>query len=151
MDVAFLSRRTFKNNIFSARTKHPVNAQKEISICQHIGFFYIGKNPGNSEVLIHAFDIGSSFDLLDDAREALLSITQGEDGIILPEVIFCGPKLPVRFIRILLDFLQSHTELSEIPLILDASGLSERELNEHRKNKFFDEIIFLDELDSTKL
>jgi lipopolysaccharide/colanic/teichoic acid biosynthesis glycosyltransferase len=69
----------------------------------------------------------------------------------IPEIIFCETKFDLAAIRNFRNFLNSHSSLSSIPFVLDASNLAQTELELHKKAKLSDEILFLQETAEEKL
>jgi len=128
---------------------YSVNEQNAIAY-KNSGFYYIGKNSGNIEKLVKVFKRGYASEGLENAR-AELNRSLDQEKNVVPEIIFCEPQFGFSSIKNFCLFLRSHKELSSIPFVLDATNLSEKELNLYRKHKLLDEIIFLNEYDEKSL
>jgi lipopolysaccharide/colanic/teichoic acid biosynthesis glycosyltransferase len=151
MDVAVGPARTLTNKIFSDRFIRPAYAVKEKPNCLYSGFYYVGKNAVNSNILKKSFERWDTFEVLENAKTALVNCLGADEHITIPEVIFCAPGSGADSLKDLRCFLDIDPALSAIPLILDGSGLSEKELNDQRKSGSFDEIVFPDIIDKTRL
>jgi lipopolysaccharide/colanic/teichoic acid biosynthesis glycosyltransferase len=117
---------------------------------QYSGFYYIGKNTSYMEQLVKMYKRGYASDALDNAKAELLRSLEQEKNII-PEVIISEAKFDFAAIRNFMIFLKQHPALSSIPFMLDASGLSEKELKSYKKNTRPDEIIFMESCDERTL
>jgi lipopolysaccharide/colanic/teichoic acid biosynthesis glycosyltransferase len=117
---------------------------------QYSGFYYIGKNTSYMEKLVNMYKRGYASEALENAKAELIRSLEQEKNII-PEVILCEARFDYAAIRSFTVFLKQHPALSSIPFMLDASGLSEKELKAYKKNTRPDEIIFLEDCDEPKL
>jgi lipopolysaccharide/colanic/teichoic acid biosynthesis glycosyltransferase len=117
---------------------------------QYSGFYYIGKNTSYMEQLVNMYKRGYASEALENAKAELLRSLEQERNII-PEVILCEARFDFAVIRSFTEFLKQHPALSSIPFIMDASGLTEKELKLYRKNTRPDEIIFLENCDEHSL
>ncbi len=117
---------------------------------QYSGFYYIGKNTSYMEKLVNMYKRGYASEALENAKAELIRSLEQEKNII-PEVILCEARFDYAAIRSFMIFLKQHPALSSIPFMLDASGLSEKELKAYKKNTRPDEIIFLKDCDEPKL
>jgi lipopolysaccharide/colanic/teichoic acid biosynthesis glycosyltransferase len=114
------------------------------------GFYYIGKNSANIEKLVKIFKRGYASEMIENAKSELKRCLLQEKNNI-PEIIFCETKFDLAAIRNFRNFLNSHSSLSSIPFVLDASNLTQNELELHKKAKLSDEILFLQETGEEKL
>jgi len=108
------------------------------------GFYYIGKNSANIEKLVNIFKRGYASEMIENAKSELKRCLLQEKNNV-PEVIFCESQFDLAAIRNFRIFLNSHSCLSSIPFVLDASNLSLNELELHKKAKLCDEILYLQE------
>ncbi|HZG23672.1 MAG TPA: sugar transferase, partial [Chitinophagaceae bacterium] len=84
--------------------------------------------------------------------ESALSILKRMPGKLdLPDMILIDASLKDSSLITLQRFLSVHPNLSMVPFVLDASGLGENEVKKMRKIRFFDELLFLDDVDPGKL
>ncbi|HLX93444.1 MAG TPA: hypothetical protein VKR32_17290, partial [Puia sp.] len=142
MDVEFVFSKASQNTLFSDSTSCPDHAAERKSFTPIKSFYYIGEIAGNSSAMFNLCEMASSFDTLENARSALTRGQKKMEQPLFPEVICCAPGFPVKSLKIFRSFLDSDPALSQIPFVLDGSGLSNKELDDHRKNKCVDEIIF---------
>ncbi|MBS1948953.1 MAG: sugar transferase [Bacteroidetes bacterium] len=70
---------------------------------------------------------------------------------VIPEIIFCESKFGFTAINSFYHFLKSRQSLSDIPFVLDAANLSEKDLFLYRKHRLFDDIILIEEYDEKNL
>jgi lipopolysaccharide/colanic/teichoic acid biosynthesis glycosyltransferase len=117
---------------------------------QYNGFYYIGKNSSYMEKLVGMYKRGYASEALENAKAELIRSLEQEKNII-PEVILCEARFDYAAIRSFTVFLKQHPALSSIPFMLDASGLSEKEIKLCKKNTRPDEIIFLEACDEPML
>jgi lipopolysaccharide/colanic/teichoic acid biosynthesis glycosyltransferase len=152
MDFTFLPKANFKNKTFARYTVGAYNAYqpKERTSYSHNGFYYIGKNADNIEKLVKVFKRGYASEILENAKFELKRSLEQEKNVI-PEIIFCEGHFDFTAIKNFSQFLKNHPVLSSIPFVIDANGLSEKELNNYKKNKLPDEIIFLEDYNEKNL
>ena len=117
---------------------------------QHSGFYYIGKNTSHIEKLINIYKRGYASEWLESAKTELKRSLELDKNMI-PEAIICEARFDFAAVRNFMQFLSQHPVLSSIPFILDGSGLSEKELDFHKKNTRPDEILFLQSCDEKSL
>jgi lipopolysaccharide/colanic/teichoic acid biosynthesis glycosyltransferase len=155
MDFTFLpSKANLKNRTFARYTisgyNSSFNNNKGRAAYSHNGFYYIGKSADNIDKLVRVFKRGYASDILENAKFELKRSLEQEKNVI-PEIIFCEGHFDFVAIKSFSQFLKNHPVLSAIPFVIDANGLSEKELNNFKKNKLPDEIIFLEDYDEKNL
>src|ERR1700761_2828840 len=106
---------------------------------QYSGLYYIGKNTSYMEQLVNMYKRGYASEAIENAK-AELERSLAQEKNIIPEVIICDARFDFAAIRSFATFLRQHPALSSIPFILDASGLTEKELKLYRKNTRPDDI-----------
>ncbi|MDR3716815.1 MAG: sugar transferase [Puia sp.] len=106
------------------------------------GFFYIGNESASIGKMVSAFKNGYASPCPQDARQELLRCLQREKEAV-PEVIFCEGNLDFVAIRNLYRFVSRHPVLGSVPFVLNADGLSAKELAYRRRNRVSDEMVFL--------
>jgi lipopolysaccharide/colanic/teichoic acid biosynthesis glycosyltransferase len=113
--------------------------------CQYSGFCYIGKNPSHIDKLVNLYGQGYAYD---DPEFVMVEMHKmlRRDPFVFPEVIICEAKFEAAVIRRFTDFLRNHRSFTSIPFILDASGLSEAELNKVRRGTRPDEMLHFGKL-----
>jgi lipopolysaccharide/colanic/teichoic acid biosynthesis glycosyltransferase len=117
---------------------------------QYSGFSYVGKNTSHIERLINMYKRGYAAESLESVKAELTRSLENEKNSI-PEVIICEAKFEFAAIRSFIQFLNQHSALSSIPFILDGSGLSEKEVQQYRRQTRPDEILFLNNCDAEAL
>jgi lipopolysaccharide/colanic/teichoic acid biosynthesis glycosyltransferase len=153
MDFTFLPKSNFKNRTFArytVGTAYNSFQPKEKNSYSHNGFYYIGKNADNIEKLVKVFKRGYASEILENAKFELKRSLEQEKNVI-PEIIFCEGHFDFAAIKNFSQFLKSHPVLSSIPFVIDANGLSEKELYNYKKNRIPDEIIFLEDYNEKNL
>ena len=152
MDFTILPKTTLRTRNFTryaVKSYYNSPQTKEVEYSSN-GFFYIGNDPANIEKMVKVFKRGYASQTPENAKLELKRCLERE-GNVIPEIIFCEGHFDFSAIKNFYQFLNSHQLLSSIPFVLDAMGLSEKELNHYRKNKLPDEIIFLEDHDSDSL
>lgn len=149
MEFTFLPKSTLRSPGFARYAIKSYYSQESISY-KNSGFYYIGKNSGNIEKLVKVFKRGYASEALENAKVELRRSLEQEKNII-PEIIFCESHFDFAAIKGFRQFLNNHPALSTIPFVLDATDLSQKELNHYRKNKLPDEIVFLETYDEESL
>ena len=152
MDFTFLPKSNLKNRAFARYTVSIYNADiaKEKVSFSHNGFYYIGKNAGNIEKLVKVFKRGYASEVLENAKIELKRSLDQEKNVI-PEIIFCEGHFELAALKNFSHFLKDHPVLSSIPFVIDANGMSEKELNNYKRSKLPDEIMFLQDYDEANL
>ncbi|MDP4150141.1 MAG: sugar transferase [Bacteroidota bacterium] len=117
---------------------------------QYSGFSYVGKNTSHIERLINMYKRGYAAESLESVKAELTRSLENEKNSI-PEVIICEAKFEFAAIRSFIQFLNQNTALSSIPFILDGSGLSEKEVQQYRRQTRPDEILFLNHCEADAL
>jgi len=149
MEFTFLPKSTLRNQAFVRYAIKSYYSQETVTY-KNSGFYYIGKNTSNIEKLVKVFKRGYASEALENAKAELKRSLEQEKNII-PEIIFCESNFDFSAIKSFGQFLNDHPALSSIPFVLDAADLSQKDLNQHRKHKLPDEIIFLDAYDEESL
>ncbi|HVM89347.1 MAG TPA: sugar transferase [Puia sp.] len=151
MEFTFLPKANSRNSNFarfSIKSFEPGKTETVSFRCN--GFYYIGRHSGNIEKLVKVFKRGYASEGLENAKSELNRSLLQERNVI-PEIIFCESKFGFNAINSFYQFLKGHQALSSIPLVLDATNLSEKDLQLYRKHRLFDEIILLEEYDEKAL
>jgi len=128
MEFTFLPRTGTQRNTrfahFSINT--PSYAQSQ-PLHNKSGFYFIGKNSANIEKLVKIFKRGYASEMIENAKSELKRCLIQEKNNI-PEIIFCESHFDLAAIRNFRIFLNSHSSLSSIPFVIDASKLTLNEL-----------------------
>ena len=135
MDFTFLPKSNFKNKTFARYTvgaSYTSFQPREKASYRNNGFYYIGKNAENIEKLVKVFKRGYASEILENAKFELKRSLEQEKNVI-PEIIFCEGHFDLTAIKNFSLFLKNHPVLSSIPFVIDAKGLSEKELNYYKK------------------
>ncbi|HTQ28334.1 MAG TPA: sugar transferase [Puia sp.] len=96
--------------------------------------------------MVKIFKRGYASESIENAKTELVRSLQLEKNNI-PEVIFCETHFDLAAIRSFCLYIGNHAAFSTIPFVVDASSLNGREVNDFRKHKLADEIIFLNKTD----
>jgi lipopolysaccharide/colanic/teichoic acid biosynthesis glycosyltransferase len=150
MDLLFLPQTVEKNKRVGPRFTFRSYFLPLAGAFQYSGFYYIGKNSVHIDKLVQMYKRGYASEGMENMKAELLRSLEQEKNI-LPEVIFCEAKFDLAEIRKLKQFLRQHPVLNSIPLILDGSGLSNKELEMYRAYARPDEILFLQHCDEATL
>jgi lipopolysaccharide/colanic/teichoic acid biosynthesis glycosyltransferase len=151
MEFTFLPRPSAQSNPRFAHFSINTSYSKPESL-HHTksGFYYIGNHSANIEKLVKLFKRGYASEMIENAKSELKRCLVQEKNNI-PEIIFCESQFDLAAIRSFRTFLNSHSSLSSIPFVLDASNLTLNELELHKRAKLSDEILFLQETSDEKL
>ena len=149
MEFTFLQKTTFLNQSFKRYSVTSYQPQETV-LYRNSGFYYVGKSSGNIEKLVKVFKRGYASEGLENAKAELKRSLEQEKNVI-PEIIFCETQFGFSAIKNFHQFLSSNPSLSAIPFVLDATNLSEKDLNLYRKYKLADDIIFINEYDEKNL
>jgi lipopolysaccharide/colanic/teichoic acid biosynthesis glycosyltransferase len=152
MDFTILPKTTLRNRNFTRYAVKSYYDRPQTKAVEYNsnGFFYIGNDSANIEKMVKVFKRGYASQTPENAKLELKRCLERESDVI-PEIIICEGHFDFSAIKNFYQFLNSHQLLSSIPFVLDATGMSEKELNHYRKNKLPDEIIFLEDHDSDSL
>ncbi|HYC27403.1 MAG TPA: sugar transferase [Chitinophagaceae bacterium] len=104
-------------------------------------FYYIGSEKRIGS-LIDIYKGGYATDTWTEAKAMLLKLQQ--KGYAVPQIIIFDSQLGYQAISEFRSFLNSHQQLSLIPLVLDDRGLAQETKLRYRKERLVDEIINLD-------
>jgi lipopolysaccharide/colanic/teichoic acid biosynthesis glycosyltransferase len=126
-----------------------VSKEIEQADCNNCRFYYIGKNPDNIAKLVKLLEYGFITDNIKNAKSELKHCLQKSKSF--PEIIFCESDFGFSTIKKFCLFLYNHQSLSSIPVVVDAAGLNELELDLYRRNKLADEITLLQDTDENNI
>lgn len=149
MDLLFLPKPVQKDRRVARFAFKSYYLPKQGTI-QYSGFYYIGKNTSHIEKLINIYKRGYASEWLESAKTELKRSLELDKNMI-PEAIICEARFEFAAIRSFMQFLSQHPVLSSIPFIIDGSGLSEKDLDFHKKSTRPDEILFLQNCDEKSL
>lgn len=110
-------------------------------------FFYIGKDARKIDVLISVFASGYAPDTLESAFSLLERLPLLSSR---PDIILFDATLGEIALNRLFCYLASNAYYTNIPLLFEASSLSDEEVKKFRKIAFLDEIIFIGKEDRQK-
>ena len=148
MEFNFLLSSAQRSKTFARYTIANPPAQDKTSY-KHAGFYYIGKNSANIEKLVRIFKKGYASDSIENVKIELERSLLDKGAI--PEIIFCETQFELASIKRFCLFLNKHSVLSFIPIMLDTAGLTEKEVNSYKKNILADELVSLDKADEESL
>jgi lipopolysaccharide/colanic/teichoic acid biosynthesis glycosyltransferase len=149
MDFSLVPK-TAQNKKFPYYRIRSYNTKKEEIDFKYNGFYFIGTNGSSIEKLLRVFKRGYAAQGIEQAKAELTS-SLNKDRNAVPEVILCESYFSSREIQGLYHFLNAHPLLYSTPLILDGTGLSEKEGGLNKKAKWVDEIVFLHETEDQHL
>jgi lipopolysaccharide/colanic/teichoic acid biosynthesis glycosyltransferase len=148
MEFNFLLNSAQRSKTFARYSIANHQAQDKTSY-KHAGFYYIGKNSANIEKLVRVFKKGYASDSIENVKIELERSLLDKGAI--PEIIFCETQFELVSIKRFCLFLNKHSVLSFIPIMLDTAGLTEKEVNSYKKNILADELVSLDKVDEESL
>jgi len=123
-------------------------AERELIAEARKEFFYIGKDSFIIDTLVHAFESGYAAENVEKAISILTKVTEKRN--IYPDVILVDATVGVSSLTAFYKFVSGKSSLAGIPLLVETSTASARELSDFRKLPFVDEIISM-HLQSDKL
>ncbi|MGZ5135356.1 MAG: sugar transferase [Flavitalea sp.] len=104
-------------------------------------FFYIGKKSPNIDHLINSFESGYAAENVEHAKSMLHRLVTYSKNT--PSIIIVEAACDYNTLSDFYHFVTSNSNLSNVPFVIEGSGLSKDELQRYRKYPFIDEIIFL--------
>jgi len=123
---------------------HPSNSKDTID--RRIEFFYVGKGTLRIDYLIKTFESGYAAETVQNAISILKRLAAKNK---IPDIIIVDANVGEASVRELFKYTSGNSQFSPVPFILEASQLSEIHLNKYKGARYLDEIIFLDELNTT--
>jgi lipopolysaccharide/colanic/teichoic acid biosynthesis glycosyltransferase len=111
-------------------------------------FFYIGRNVKKINLLVSIFDAGFTSESVHHAIDIFTRLVAKNTP---PDIIIFEGTLGESALKSLHQFLSSNKQLSLVPIIMDASDISEQELKTYTRLQAVDEIVFLKESESRLL
>ncbi|MEJ7735797.1 MAG: sugar transferase [Chitinophagaceae bacterium] len=133
--------KTYKH--FTIET-YPVN---DTYSTRKIEFLYIGKESRKVDFLIQTFDGGYTSETIHNAISILKRIS---DTHAIPDIFIIDAQVTETSLKEFHKYVSSRVSLSLVPMVIDASDLTEAELNRFTKFSFLDEIVFLGETSQEK-
>lgn len=121
---------------------------REIVYGKKTDFLYIGAASSQIDLLIKNLDGGYALENVKTAIPFLGRLAARQSA---PDMIIADGRLGSQAIKELSAYLSSSLQHNTIPLLLDASGLSEIELQKCQKLSCIDEVIFLNNVSKEKL
>lgn len=113
-----------------------------------VEFFYIGKDARKIDFLIQSFGSGYA---AENAQKAITILGRIANNNTIPDIIIIDPAMGDQALEQISLFISDSKVYASIPLVIDASGLSNNDLEKYRSLNFLDEIIFLDGQNAEKL
>lgn len=120
---------------------HPVNCKDIVN--KRIEFFYVGKGSSKIDYLIKTFESGYAAETVQNAISILKRISAKNK---IPDIIIVDANVGEASVRELFKYTSGNSRFSPVPLMLEASQLSEIHLNKYKSARYLDEIIFLNEM-----
>jgi len=106
-------------------------------------FFYIGSDSFVIDSLVKLFESGYAAEKVEQAISILSKVVTKRS--VYPDMILVDSRIGHVSLQVFRQFLSSSPVLKNIPLLVDGSYASEKELDEIRKLAFVDEIINMHE------
>lgn len=153
MELTFLpgrktAKRTYKHFSFNSGIAAELPTASNTN--NKLEFFYIGKKAANIDSLIRTFESGYAAESVGNARSMLKRLLNHSKNIFIPDVIILELSASTDF-RELQQFLATDILLKGVPVVAEASGLTEEVIKRAKDCPFIDEIIHLNELNRSSL
>lgn len=150
MELTFLpgektTKRTYKHFTINAS---PV---AEVADIKKLEFFYIGKQAGNIDSLIYAFESGYAAESVSNAKSMLKRLLSHSINISTPDVIIVEAAAGIESLRELHQFLSMNKVLAGVPLVAEVSGLQADEISQLKQFGFIDDMMVLSDCNRTAL
>jgi lipopolysaccharide/colanic/teichoic acid biosynthesis glycosyltransferase len=114
-------------------------SEKELVASRKKEFFYIGKDSFVIDALVHSFESGYAAETVEKAISILSKVVEKRN--VYPDVILVDAAVGIASLNNFHKFLTANKSLAGVPLLLEASNIRAKELNDLRKLSFVDEII----------
>lgn len=144
MESAILLQNKASGKKYKHYAIHPPNSKDTIE--RKIEFFYVGKGTLKIDYLIKTFESGYAAETVQNAISILKRIAAKNK---IPDIIIVDSNVGEASVKELFEYTSGNSQFSPVPFILEASQLSEIHLNKYKGARYLDEIIFLDELNSS--
>ena len=119
-----------------------INAQPAVEpTVRKSEFFYIGKKSPNIDHLINSFESGYAAENVEHAKSMLHRLATYSKHT--PDIIIVDAACDYNTLCDFYHFVSCNSNLSDVPFVIEGSGLSQEDLHRYRKYPFIDEIIFL--------
>lgn len=112
-------------------------------------FFYIGRNSASIDSLIRIFQTGYAAENTIKARFILERLISNKEQV--PGIIILDSSISQDEINYFHEYLRSASFMADIPMVIDATGASDKQVDAMRRMEFVDEILFLGELNDQNL
>lgn len=112
-------------------------------------FFYIGRNSASIDSLIRIFQTGYAAENTIKARFILERLISNKEQV--PGIIILDSSISQDEINYFHEYLRSASFMAEVPMVIDATGASEKQVDAMRRLEFVDEILFLGEINDQNL
>lgn len=119
------------------------------SATQTSHFFYIGRNSASIDSLIRIFQTGYAAENTIKARFILERLINNKEQV--PGIIILDSSISQDEINYFHEYLRSASFMAEVPMVIDATGASEKQVDAMRRLEFVDEILFLGEINDQNL
>ncbi len=104
-------------------------------------FFYIGKQSSKIGLLVSAFASGYAADSIDSARSVLSRIAEKNR---IPDIMIVDGPIGEAALKDLHTYLSASQEFLLMPVVVNAENFSPAAISRYRKNRFVDDLVFLD-------
>jgi Sugar transferases involved in lipopolysaccharide synthesis len=130
--------------------KASAHKSEEVAV-EKLEFFYIGSNTRHIEKLKEFFAFGYVTVSADHAMITLKRLLRKADSVTIPDAIIAEAGMGMNKLKELHSFLKSYSVLANMPLIVEATGLSREQLTDWKQYRGIDEILYLSEFSGTQL
>ena len=125
------------------------NEELSGSATQTSHFFYIGRNSASIDSLIRIFQTGYAAENTIKARFILERLLSNKEQV--PGIIILDSSISQDEINYFHEYLHSASFMAEVPMVIDATDATEKQVAAMRRLEFVDEILFLGELNDQNL
>ena len=112
-------------------------------------FFYIGRKTSSIDSLIRSYETGYAAENTENAKFILNRLVSQENSV--PAVFIIDSAINSREISDIFQYINSLTDISAVPFIIDAANASVAEIESISKLEFVDEVLFLNDYRSEQL
>ncbi|OQP47230.1 hypothetical protein A4H97_06910 [Niastella yeongjuensis] len=137
--------------IINTYKRYSLPAEKEPTDIKKLQFFYIGTQTRYTEKLKEYFEFGYTTLSADNALYTLKRLLKKADDVTIPSMIIAEGTLGTDHLAELHQFIYSHKIMADVPFIVEATGLSNEELNRFKRYAFIDELLYLNEFTAPAL
>lgn len=137
--------------IINTYKRYSVPAEIEPAEVKKLQFFYIGTQTRYAEKLQEYFEFGYTTASVENAIYTMKRLLKKADEVTIPSMVMADGTLGIEHLIQLHTFIYSYKIMAGVPFIVEATGLTQEELNRFKRQAFIDELLCLNEFTAPAL